>query len=125
MMTWMSSRAVEPTLAAARILRYARRRAGLSQRTLAAQSGVPQETIARIESGATVPRFDTIAHLLDACGLELEVVPRLGVGEDRTLIRRALAMEPDARLEEGLRAARGMEQLKDAWDRSRQADRGQ
>jgi DNA-binding XRE family transcriptional regulator len=39
----------------------ARRSAGLTQRQLAERSGVPQPTIARIESGKQMPRADTLA----------------------------------------------------------------
>lgn len=38
---------------AAALLREARRSAGLSQRALAEKAGVPQSTVARIESGST------------------------------------------------------------------------
>lgn len=121
MMTPMSSTTVDHadpaqperrTGAAARILRYARRRAGLTQRALAAASGTPQETIARIESGASIPRFDTLDHLIEACGFELDVMPRLGVGVDRSLIAAALRRTPEERLIAGRRAAQGMEWLK-------------
>jgi transcriptional regulator with XRE-family HTH domain len=126
MMTTMSSRRSDPTehrnRAAARILRYARRRAGLTQRTLAAESGVPQETIARIEGGTTQPRFDTLDRLLRGCGFELEVTPRLGVGVDRTLIAWMLEQSPEARLAQGLRAARDMEALRGGLERSRATD---
>ncbi|MEO7119288.1 MAG: helix-turn-helix transcriptional regulator [Candidatus Limnocylindrales bacterium] len=88
----MSSSPVPKTRAAGRILGYARRRAGLTQRALAEQSGVPQETIARIESASQSPRFDTLAHLLAVCGFELEVDPKKGVGVDTSLIRFALSM---------------------------------
>jgi transcriptional regulator with XRE-family HTH domain len=94
MMTRMSSTVVPKSRAAGRILRYARRRGGLTQRALAEKSGVPQETIARIESGAASPRFDTLAHLLAVCGFELEVEPRKGIGVDMSQIRTMLAMTP-------------------------------
>lgn len=51
---------------AARALGWARRRAGLSQRALAAQSGVPQSTIGRIEAGLVDPRVRTLSRLLRA-----------------------------------------------------------
>ena len=114
MMTSMSSQSAERTRAAARMVRYARRRAGLTQRGLAAASGVPQETIARIESATTQPRFDTLARLLDASGFELEVVPRLGDGVDRTLIAQALQRDAAERIEVGYQAARDMEWLRTA-----------
>jgi ethanolamine utilization microcompartment shell protein EutS len=58
---------------------------------------VPQETIARIETSRTSPRFDTLAHLLAVCGFELEVEPKKGVGVDRSQIRQMLAMTPTER----------------------------
>lgn len=70
---------------ASRMLRHARRRAGLTQRGLAAKTGIPQETIARIESGRVDPRVTTLDRLLEGCGFGLEHLPRLGIGVDRTL----------------------------------------
>lgn len=115
MMTTMSSVATgqpDGRTGAARILRYARRRARLTQRGLAGASGIPQETIARIESGTTQPRFDTLARLLEACGFELEVMPRLGIGVDRSLIQAALRRTPAERIAAGQQAALGLEWLK-------------
>ncbi|MEO3772916.1 helix-turn-helix transcriptional regulator [Micromonospora sp. B9E7] len=55
-------------------LRALRRRADLSQRELAERSGVPQPTLARIESGRAVdPRFRTVERLVRAAGGELAV----------------------------------------------------
>lgn len=90
---------------AAKILRSARRNAGLSQRELAEASGVKQPAIARIESGAVVPRADTLDRLLKACGQELHMRQRLGDGVDRTLIREMLKMTPQQRVETGVLAA--------------------
>jgi transcriptional regulator with XRE-family HTH domain len=70
---------------AGRVLRQARRRAGLTQRELAAKAAVPQSVIARIESRAVIPRVDTLDRLLAACGEGLESLPRPGRGVDRTL----------------------------------------
>ncbi|MDQ3990706.1 MAG: helix-turn-helix domain-containing protein [Actinomycetota bacterium] len=81
------------------MLRQARRRAGLTQRAVAQAVGVPQSTVARIERGVVDPRTETLIRLLRACGEDLDVVPRLGVGEDRTLSRELLEMTPDQRLE--------------------------
>ncbi len=104
------------------MVRGARRRAGMTQRALAAASGVPQETIARIERSTVQPRFDTLALLLDACGFELEVIPRLGVGVDETLIEWMRSMGPDERLQHGYGAARSMGELRTAMQRGRTAD---
>ena len=93
-------------MTAARMLRYARRRAGLTQRALADKAGVPQPSIARIERGLTVPRLDTFQRLLGATGHELQTDVRLGEGVDRTLIRELLAMTPDQRGQSAARAGR-------------------
>ncbi|MEU2612890.1 GNAT family N-acetyltransferase [Micromonospora sp. NPDC007271] len=51
------------------LLRRLRRRADLSQRELAARAGVPQATVARIESGRAVdPRYRTVERLIGAAG---------------------------------------------------------
>jgi transcriptional regulator with XRE-family HTH domain len=80
-----------------RVLRHARRRASLTQRALAAKSGIPQETIARIESGRTDPRVGTLDRLLEACGWGLEVMPRPGLGHDRTVIATLLELDQPTR----------------------------
>ncbi len=84
---------------AARALRNARRRAGLTQRRLAAVTGVAQPTIARIERGREVPRVDTLDTLLRACGDAVEAVPLAGVGLDRTVIRQLLRLTPAERVD--------------------------
>ena len=81
-----------------RMLRYARSRAKLTQRALAARTGVPQETIARIERGRVDPRVGTLDRLLEGCGYGLEVEPRLGIGIDRTQIDERLDTPMDRRL---------------------------
>jgi predicted transcriptional regulator len=96
---------------AARLLRTARRRAGLSQRELADAAGVAQPAIARIESGRVQPRVDTLDRLLEACGWDLEVAPRLGIGVDRTVMRRLLRLTPMERLELAVADARGLERI--------------
>jgi len=83
---------------AARMLRYARSRARLTQRALAAKTGIPQETIARIERGRADPRLKTLDRLLEGCGYGLEMEPRLGIGVDRTQIRDLLKLTPSERL---------------------------
>lgn len=95
----------------ARMLRHARRRAGLTQRQLAEKAGIPQATIARIESGAADPRVETLDCLLEATGMGLEVMPRLGIGVDRTQFDPYLAMSPSERLAAGLEASRHFRQV--------------
>jgi transcriptional regulator with XRE-family HTH domain len=83
---------------AAAVLRYARRRAGLTQRALAAKSGVAQPAIARIERGVGSPRVATLDRLLAATDDSLELLPRIGDGVDRSLIRAALTRTPEERV---------------------------
>jgi transcriptional regulator with XRE-family HTH domain len=79
-------------------LKEARIRAGLTQRALAERAGVPQTTVARIESDAMVPRVDTLEKLLESCGWGLYGAQRPGAGVDRTLIKAMLALTPTERL---------------------------
>jgi transcriptional regulator with XRE-family HTH domain len=95
----------------ARVLRQARRRAGLTQRELAARAGVPQSRIAKIESGAVVPRVDTFDRILEACGEGLESVPRPGRGLDRTGYVELLRTTPRRRVEAAGAEARALERL--------------
>lgn len=83
---------------ASRMLKHARGRAGLTQRQLALKVGIPQETIARIESGRVDPRVGTLDRLLEGCGFGLEHLPRLGIGIDRTHINALLDLSPSERL---------------------------
>jgi transcriptional regulator with XRE-family HTH domain len=83
---------------AARSLRQARRRAGLTQRDLTQRTRVAQSTIARIESGQEMPRVDTLERLLQACGESIEVVAASGIGVDRSGIRDVLARTPAERI---------------------------
>lgn len=93
------------------MLRNARRTAGLSQRGLAVRAGVPQPTIARIESHAVVPRVDTLDRLLSACGFGLERVRRPGAGIDRTSIRELRRLRPVERLRLAAQDARNLDRL--------------
>lgn len=88
------------------MLRFARSKAGLSQRELAEHAGVPQPTVARIESGAVTPRFDTLEKLLRVCGYTLEAERRHGQGVDTTVIDEMLELSPAERLAAGRAWAR-------------------
>ena len=92
-------------------LREARRRAGLTQRALALKAGIPQPTIARIESHAVVPRVDTLDRLLSACGFALETYRRPGAGIDRTGIRELRRVRPVDRLRLAAQDARNLDRL--------------
>lgn len=47
---------------------------GISQRDLAAFCGLPQSSIARIESGRTAPKLDTLLKIMHPLGLKLKLV---------------------------------------------------
>ena len=95
-----------------RALRQARRAAGLTQRQLATLTGLKQPAIARIESGAVIPRVDTLDMLLKACGEALESVPRLGRGVDRTMMRELLKLHPGERARIAVRDARNIDEIR-------------
>lgn len=100
-------------------LRYARKKAGLSQRELARKVGVPQSTVGRIEAGLVDPQAGTLTRLLRTCGFDLEVAPRLGVGIDRTQIREMLALTPDQRVARCAAGARFLRSMREAMRRAR------
>ncbi len=60
---------------AGNLLRRARAEKGLTQRTLAEAAGVPQSTVARIESGAQQPSLPLLVRIL--AGVDLE--PRIAL----------------------------------------------
>ena len=93
---------------AASLLRYARRRAGLSQRELGRRAGVAQPAIARIERGDISPRIATLDRLLAATGYSIELTPRIGEGVDRSLIRAALERTPEERVRAAGRDGRNL-----------------
>lgn len=96
----------------ARLIRAARHRAGLTQRQLATMAGVPQPTVARIESGAVSPRADTLVRLLSAAGRELSDEPRIGQGIDRTLIQDRLRLTPAERIQQAVREAKAFSAMR-------------
>jgi transcriptional regulator with XRE-family HTH domain len=87
------------------LLVQARRRAGLSQRELAARAGVAQQEIARYERGRVTPSLERLRTLIAACGLELTFgLARADDSYDEQ-IATALALAPAQRLERALRDA--------------------
>ena len=58
------------------LLRFARTRAGLTQRQLAQRARTAQSVVARIESGATSPSWETLSRLLEAAGFALDATLR-------------------------------------------------
>lgn len=96
---------------AARILKHARKRAGMTQRALAAKAGVPQPYIARIESSRTDPSVGSLSRLLRACETTLEAMPGSGDGIDRTVMRALLHLSPRERLHAATADAAGLAAL--------------
>ncbi len=86
-------------------VRQMRRRLDVSQRQLADRAGVPKSTVADLETGRTEPSVRTIALVLEAGGLSLEVVDRTDApvtfhgdtSEPRDLAERRLPPHLDAR----------------------------
>jgi transcriptional regulator with XRE-family HTH domain len=94
---------------AADLLKAARRRAGLSQRALAAKAKTAQSVIARIESGDTSPSWETLAALLAAAGFQLHVALEASPANRSHMlddVPRILRLTPEQRLIELRNAAR-------------------
>jgi len=68
-------------------LKEARERKGLSQRELAAKSGVPQGHISRIENGAVDLRVSSLIALARVLDMELTLVPRKNVAAVKSIVR--------------------------------------
>lgn len=87
----------------ASVLRDARATAGLSQRQLAIRADTTQAVIARIESGAVAPNWETLTRLLRETGhnveLRLHETPVIAP-EWMDEVRRIRAMPPAERLAE-------------------------
>lgn len=91
-------------VAAAELLRAARRRAGLTQQALAQRAGVTQSVVSAYESGRREPALSTLARLIRATGNELAVEIRRGTNSlppsplaERLMARRLAVVETAAR----------------------------
>jgi transcriptional regulator with XRE-family HTH domain len=58
---------------AARLIRTARRRAGLTLRELAERACTSHSTLAAYEQGRKTPNVDTLDRILTACGFRVDV----------------------------------------------------
>ncbi|QIG96860.1 MULTISPECIES: helix-turn-helix domain-containing protein [unclassified Bradyrhizobium] len=65
--------ALAPEFEIAAELVRARRRAGLSQSELAARMGTSQSTVARLESGQTLPSTKTLLRFAKATGSKFQI----------------------------------------------------
>lgn len=91
------------------LLRDARGRNNLDQRTLARRAGTTQAQVSRIESGRTSPGADTLARLLAAMGERLELRATAGPRGNRStaeLRRELLELTPGERLAQAIRLSR-------------------
>jgi transcriptional regulator with XRE-family HTH domain len=81
------------------LVRDARLTAGLSQRALAHRAGTSQPAVARYETGAASPSWETLQRLAEACGKQLHVSTEITLDrEDIELARRQLELTPLQRL---------------------------
>ena len=89
-----------------RIVREARRRAGLSQAQLAERLGTTQSAIARLERGRSEPSFSKVVAVARVCGIDL--VPRLIDSDeaDWSVASTNLGLTPDARVRRHAQALR-------------------
>ncbi|MBS0366379.1 MAG: helix-turn-helix domain-containing protein [Proteobacteria bacterium] len=94
---------------AASLLREARSSAQLTQRALARRARTSQSVVARIESGATSPSWQTLRRLLRCAGFDMRtaLVP-LPARHSHMLddVARILRLTPEQRLQELRNAAR-------------------
>jgi transcriptional regulator with XRE-family HTH domain len=102
-----------------RIVREARRRAGLTQRELAEHVGTTQSAIARIERGATEPAYDRVRRLVAACGFEL--IPRIAARDDSdwSVASANLRLSTEARVRQHEAAVRFAREGREAMARAR------
>lgn len=107
------------------LLRTARQRAGLTQRQLAERTGIPQPSIARIESGRADVRVGTLEILLDGCSSHLVAESLLGFGDqdengvDRTLVRQLLLISPSDRVSSLQTEVAGIQRFRRAFHETR------
>lgn len=88
------------------LLQEARRKAGLTQRELAARAGTSQSAIARYERARSMPDIETLHRLLGACGFELKWSLQPLDRTSERQIREAIAQSPKDRLDANHRVTR-------------------
>jgi len=70
-----------------RVLKKTRLKRGWSQLELGRRVGLPQVHISNIETGKTVPRFDTLLDLVRVLGHDLVLVPQALVPMVQAIVR--------------------------------------
>lgn len=101
------------------LVREARRRAFLTQRELAERVGTTQSAIARLESGRTAPSFESVLHVVRACGFDLDVMLVERDDDDVWQADGLLALTPSQRLDRHQRVSHQMHELRRAGQRAR------
>lgn len=82
-----------------RLLRGARRSAGLTQADLARRLGISQAAVAKLERAGANPTVETLDRVLSATGHRLTLdAPAHRPGVDESLIRRQLELTPAQRI---------------------------
>lgn len=94
------------------LIRTARRRAGVSQATLAGRAGMTQPEVARLERPGSNPTAQTLARLLGAAGQRLTLVAFDAVDESQ--LRERLLLTPAQRLASFGSSQRGLARLRGA-----------
>lgn len=89
----------EPLLG--RVLRDARRRAGVSQRQLAIRTGMAPPSLSRIENGHESPSFERFAACMEALGFKPDIELRILAGSraDPAHLAAEAQLTPARRLE--------------------------
>jgi transcriptional regulator with XRE-family HTH domain len=92
------------------VLRQARTRHGLDQRTLARRAGTSQVQISRIERGETSPTVDTLARLLAVMGERLVIESEPVRGNRSTTELRAdfEGLSPEQRVAQAVELSRSL-----------------
>ena len=94
----------------ASIVREARLRAGFTQQEMADRLGTTQSVVSRWEAGAVSPSLETLAKIVRACGLELQLRLAEADDHDSGLASLDAALTPEGRLD---RMVAGMEFVDD------------
>ena len=92
------------------IIRDARLRAGLSQTDLGERVGRDRTQIARWERHAVAPSLETLRELVQACGYDLSLRLEPLNRSDDEVLRAALMLSPQERLQRRLNQRSGSKQ---------------
>ena len=84
----------------ATLIREARKRRGITQGELARRLKTTQSAVARLEAGATSPRFETVLAAVRACDLDLHFSIAEKDRDHRRLIDDALSLTPAQRIDD-------------------------